>query len=604
MSDWNSKRPLSDKQLEEIIANWANSDDEVESDENEDLENIDINNIPIIFEDDNNEEAIELMENDENNETLAKKEKTNEYLLYKENFKDLLWKNKNLVLNEDLLSFRGKSSIPTHIQELSTPYSFFRYFFDDELVQKIANESNLYSVQKNPAKATNIDTDDIKNFLGILIYMSVINLPSARHYWSTNIGITQIKETMSQHTFDNIRATIHFADNSTIKSKDDPQADRLHKLRPVINYLNSKFESIPFEQFLCVDEQMCSTKARHYLKQYMPLKPHKWGFKLFVLCGVSGFAYKFEIYTGTENRNRLDTEPDLGASANVVVRLCRNIPTNEFYRIYFDNYYSSIPLVSYLATRGIYSLGTIRRNRIPNCKLPSEKEMKKVQRGTSYEYVADANGVDISTVVWKDNKIVTLVSSFVGQLPLQEVNRFDKKLNEKVKIACPNLVKEYNRHMGGVDFLDSLIGKNKIKLRTKKWYMRIFYHLLDLTLINSWILYRKNCKEKTITLVQFKIEVADCLCRANMQNKGIKRGRPSGNNMEQQIQTKKKKGPTSYVPPKDVRTDAVGHWPSYTTERTRCKKPNCKKLTYVKCDKCGLHLCFNKDNNCFREFHE
>lgn len=29
-------------------------------------------------------------------------------------------------------------------------------------------------------------------------------------------------------------------------------------------------------------------------------KPHKYGFKLVVLAGVSGFAYNFEIYTGAE----------------------------------------------------------------------------------------------------------------------------------------------------------------------------------------------------------------------------------------------------------------------------------------------------------------
>lgn len=138
------------------------------------------------------------------------------------------------------------------------------------------------------------------------------------------------------------------------------------------------------------------------------------------------------------------------------------------YRLYFDNYYSTLPLVSYLASRGIYSLGTIRRNRIPNCKLPSEQQMKKESRGTSHEYMASVNRTDLTTVIWKDNKLVTLVSSFAGQMPFCEVERFDKKQNKKIKVPCPNVVKEYNRHMGGVDFLDSLIGRYKILLRSKK----------------------------------------------------------------------------------------------------------------------------------------
>ncbi|KAF2889292.1 hypothetical protein ILUMI_16881 [Ignelater luminosus] len=319
------------------------------------------------------------------------------------------------------------------------------------------------------------------------------------------------------------------------------------------------------------------------------MKPHKWGFKLFILSGVSGLAYKFEIYTGTENRCRLPNEPDLGTSANIVVRLSRGVPHNQFYRLYFDNYYSSIPLVSYLSSIGIYSLGTIRRNRISNCKLPTEQQMKKESRGISHEYVATVNSSNISTVVWKDNKIVTLVSSFTGQLPVQEVVRYDRKQNKKVTVACPNLVKEYNRHMGGVDFLDSLIGMYKIRLRTKKWYMRIFYYLIDMTIVNSWLLYRRVHREQNepfISLATFRIEIAECLCKVK------------------QIQEKKKRGPTAYIPPKDIRTDATAHWPQYTNERLRCKKPNCKKLSYVKCSKCGVQLCFNKDSNCFRAFHE
>lgn len=53
-------------------------------------------------------------------------------------------------------------------------------------------------------------------------------------------------------------------------------------------------------------------------------KPHKWGYKVYVLSGVSGYPYNTEIETGEENVV-LDNEPDLGASSNVVMRLARMI---------------------------------------------------------------------------------------------------------------------------------------------------------------------------------------------------------------------------------------------------------------------------------------
>lgn len=116
------------------------------------------------------------------------------------------------------------------------------------------------------------------------------------------------------------------------------------------------------------------------------MKPHKWGFKLFVLSGVNGYVYEFKIYTGMENKNRLHSESDLGCSANVVLCLTKNIPLNQFFRLYLDNYNASVALAHYLATKGVYSLGTIRQNHIPKCKLPNEQKMKNEPRGTSYEY--------------------------------------------------------------------------------------------------------------------------------------------------------------------------------------------------------------------------
>jgi hypothetical protein len=138
-------------------------------------------------------------------------------------------------------------------------------------------------------------------------------------------------------------------------SKDNPSFDRLHKIRPFIEHLITKYSSVQCNQYLSVDEQLCATKARSYLKQYLPDKPHKWGCKLFVLCDDVGFSYKFEIFTGQENweKFRLPNEPDLGASSNVVVRLIRNVPQNKNHKLYCDTYYTSIPLFEFLYQKGI-----------------------------------------------------------------------------------------------------------------------------------------------------------------------------------------------------------------------------------------------------------
>jgi len=106
------------------------------------------------------------------------------------------------------------------------------------------------------------------------------------------------------------------------------------------------------------------------------MKPHKWGYKLFVLSGLSGLSYQFEIFTGQENNDEFNPsyEPNLGAAANVVVRLSRVVRKNQNYNIYFDNYYTTILLLVYLKRRGILSLGTVRRNRLVMFYYPKKKK--------------------------------------------------------------------------------------------------------------------------------------------------------------------------------------------------------------------------------------
>lgn len=108
------------------------------------------------------------------------------------------------------------------------------------------------------------------------------------------------------------------------------------------------------------------------------------------------------------------------------------------------------------------------------------------------------------------------------------------------------MVKQYNRHMGGVDLLDSLIGRYRIKMWSRKWYMRLFYHLLDITVINAWLLMRRYNKDKPVMkLADFRIELANTLCTIGTP-RSTKRGRPSA--LQKVIEIKRKKPNTGILP--------------------------------------------------------
>jgi len=170
-----------------------------------------------------------------------------------------------------------------------------------------------------------------------------------------------------------------------------------------------------------------------------------------------------------------DTEPDCEASENVVIRMSRSVPRNIGYKVFYDNYFTGVDLQVYLAKNGIHSVRTVRFNKLPSCTLMTKAQLKKEGRGAIDEKTVVVDGIHLSAVRWHDNKAVTLLSTFAGLEPISEVSRWNNKSKCRETVQCPNVIKVYNRHMGGVDLIDLLIGLYRTRIRSKKWYHRLFF---------------------------------------------------------------------------------------------------------------------------------
>lgn len=132
------------------------------------------------------------------------------------------------------------------------------------------------------------------------------------------------------------------------------------------------------------------------------------------------------------------------------------MPDHKNHVVYFDNWFCSVDLQVELAKKGILSLGTVRENRLRNCPLPNDNDLKKGGRGSFEEMETNVKRVTLRAVKCHDNRAVTLLSTFADAESLGVVLRYDRKEKVNVEIACPFIVRVYNRYMGGVDLLDSL----------------------------------------------------------------------------------------------------------------------------------------------------
>ncbi|GBP74879.1 PiggyBac transposable element-derived protein 3 [Eumeta japonica] len=346
--------------------------------------------------------------------TSKKKTKTT-----KKNKKDkVTWKNEKIEpFDEKNFKFTGSSDLPDEIKKLETPQELFKFLFTDNLIEIIVHQSNLKSVQTNVSKPANITREDIEQFIGIVIFMSCVKLPSTRMYWSKHIGQSQVYETMTCNRFEAVKNNLHFNNNDNFKPRGTDGHDKLFKIRPVLDEIRERLLLVPKEEFLAVDEQIIPTKCRHEIKQYNPAKPHKWGFKNQVLSGVSGFSYDFDIFAGEQSDSFPSDAPNLGVSSNVVTRLTSTVPKHQNYKICFDNWFNSPNLQVYLFQNGLLPLGTVRLNRVPNSDMPTEKELKKNGRGSMVEKTAVIDNVKLSLVSWFDNKTVNMLSAYVGSEP-------------------------------------------------------------------------------------------------------------------------------------------------------------------------------------------
>ena len=77
---------------------------------------------------------------------------------------------------------------------------YFDYFFDSNLFDHIAQETNLYSLQTS-GKSINTNATEIEQFVGILVEMGILKYPQYRMYWDLTTRIPLTANVMGAYSF-------------------------------------------------------------------------------------------------------------------------------------------------------------------------------------------------------------------------------------------------------------------------------------------------------------------------------------------------------------------------------------------------------------------
>lgn len=322
------------------------------------------------------------------------------------------------------------------------------------------------------------------------------------------------------------------------------------------------------------------------------MKPIKRGYKLWCLADQRGFIMKFQVYEGKNEACEKEFK-HFGLGERVVLSLTKE-QWGKGRIVVFDNFFASIPLLERLKVEGTLACGTIRCDRkgIPLNLMP-DSSLQRAQ--WDYRF----SSTDIGFFKWKDSKSVFLVSNYHGT---KETTVTRKQLDgSKINVSCPDVVKDYNLYMGGVDLADRYRALYNVDRKSKKWWLRLFWGLLDITFVNSYVIYCQLFEK--ITVLEYRRMISQGL----ISMKYLQKRKRSLNQSVSPMEPKKRRK-QEYSVSKDIRITNRGiHWPKFIDKRGRCEVCSNKKIQsrpHSKCSHCNIFLCINEKKNCFLEYHE
>ena len=403
-------------------------------------------------------------------------------------------------------------------EETKKPIDFFSLFFDAELMGTLLNETNKYAdhflglertvswMEDHPHSRYHkwpeggIDMSELKKYLGLLLNMGLVPKKKKMDFWSTSrpIATPFFNEIMASNAWALIDRMLHVNDITTEVERGQPGFDPWIKVRAVLDKVNGS--AIKFyvpSRNISIDESMIGMKNRVVYIQFMPNKRHaRFGIKKFEICDSNGYVLHTRLYAGRD----FDVHHDEGQAFGVVKELLTATKLlNKGYHLYTDNFYTKPALAEFLWEKKTLLTGTVRSN---SKNLP-ENKCSRLAVGTSKFWRKG----EMLCVSFREKKSQTKPVLLLSTAHNAEVE--EKVIRNKTKIK-PTAIFHYNTFMGGVDLSDKQIYHHAAERSTRRYWKKIFQNLLDISILNSWIIFNLG-RERKMSRDKFILSIVESL---------------------------------------------------------------------------------------------
>ena len=144
---------------------------------------------------------------------------------------------------------------PVNFSDL-TALNFFKMFWDNSITEILVEQTNLYSVQST-GKSINTSFNEMEQFIGIHMLMSIVKLPSYQMYWATETRYAPVADIMPISRFKKLRQYLH---NNALKDVGINKTNKVFKVQPILDAVRNNCIKTEPEEYHSIDEQILQQK--------------------------------------------------------------------------------------------------------------------------------------------------------------------------------------------------------------------------------------------------------------------------------------------------------------------------------------------------------
>lgn len=497
---------------------------------------------------------------------------------------------------------------PRHLLSRSSDaVDFFNLLFPDAVIQLIARETNDHVKTSHFLWSScpgwlPVSTAEVRGFLGLIILMGVQNLPDASHYWSwtQHDSSHTFQRTMSLQRFRQIAANIRMGSVSTAQCRGAASSHPFSTFRPMLDILGAAmWDAYQPNCSLAVDRALLPS-----LEEAPRVQPEVW-----LLCdSKSGYCHRLFIQAGATVRQE--------QGCAVVSELVKGLE-GKHHHLYLANSLASVPLMQRLLQQGVYASSSFP----PFSPILPRQLWEEGPLDKPGDFRQRRFGPVLATR-WRDVKEMGCLSTNAAAGQQDTVwRRSQSRAGELDPVGRPLAFRLLQENMRGVDICKQLLACNPLGgIPQDRHWRNLFWFLLNLSVVNAFILLRESRKDSPppwvqdglFTQLSFRRRLGTQLARCGQ--KEPEGGEAARSRPRTAPRTAPRAGPRAgpraepragpRAEPGEELLKERHRLAKISSLSKRCRSCNLKRVRHESvygCPLCGVNLC--KQPSCFWDFH-